>query len=124
MIDTVQTFRPDLRLSRQEVEILNGLRKTLKIQERNVLCRMAFCLSCQDPSEPPKANMTKAEGVDPISWGTFAGENGEIFAALVVAHRMKSNSGQKIGIPDYFRRLVFRGILRMKYSASLAPPPA
>jgi DNA sulfur modification protein DndE len=101
-----------VRLSRQDAEILNGLKRKLKINQWNILCRIAFCISCKDPSPPPRAISRKAESPVEIEWLTFAGPNSEIYNSLLTAHRM--NAGPNVDASEYFGRLLSRGIMRLK----------
>jgi len=101
-----------VRLSKQDVEILNGLKRKLKITQWNILCRIAFCISCKDASPPPSAISSKAESPVEIEWLTFAGNNSEIYISLLIAHRLNTDS--TVDDPEYFRRLLSRGIMRLK----------
>ena len=101
-----------IRLSKQDVEILNGLKRKLKITQWNILCRIAFCISCKEMTSPPGSISSKAESAVELEWQTFAGQNSEIYTAILLAHRMKTRSD--IDVSEYFRRLLSRGIMRLK----------
>ena len=101
-----------VRLSKQDAEILNGIKRKLKINQWNILCRIAFCISCKDPSSPPRVISSKAESPVEIDWLTFAGNNSEIYTSLLMAHRINANSA--LDLSEYFRRLLSRGIIRFK----------
>jgi len=49
-----------------------------------------------------------------IDWMTFAGEYSEIYSALTM--NRYAQSSREISISDYFRQLLYRGILKMKES--------
>jgi len=103
-----------IRLSKKEVDILNALKRKLKITQWNILCRMAYCLSCADPLEPPTQKMTSTDSVVEIEWNTFSGNMSELYASLCQAHKLRSKSDTEN--PEYFKKLLFRGITRLKDS--------
>ena len=108
MIPPLQT----IRLSKSEVDVLNILKRRTKIYQWNVLCRMAFCLSCQDQTEPSIITISSGEGNVELDWDTFCGQYSEIYSAICMAHKYKTRS--KMHISEYFKNLLFRGIMRLK----------
>lgn len=100
------------RLSKIEVDILNSIKRKTRINQWNILCRMAFCLSCQDPTLPPALKHSSADGNVELEWDTFGGHYAEVFIALLAFHKINNNN--KSGNSEYFRRLLFRGIARLK----------
>ena len=108
MIPPVQT----LRLNKKEVDVLNSLKRRLKINQWNVLCRMAFCLSCQDESEPSTFLENSSQGGVELDWETFAGNSPEVYTALVAFHKLRSKS--ELNSAEYFKRLISRGIHRLR----------
>lgn len=102
-----------IRLSKREVDILNALKRKSKINQWNILCRMAFCLSCAIPKEPEiTSTPVLIEGGTEIDWATFGGDNAEIFSALTRAHKKKVNSDATDS--EYFKKLLYRGIILLK----------
>ena len=101
-----------IRLSKTEVDILNSIKRRTKITQWNVLCRMAFCISCADISEPPGLSEMGTESNVEIDWKTFAGNQGEIYSSLILAHKSLTKSNAELS--EYFYRLLFRGIVRLK----------
>jgi DNA sulfur modification protein DndE len=105
-----------VRLSKQEVDILNSLKRKLRINQWNILCRMAFTQACADPASPPHLKVKTDSGVE-MEWETFGGEYAELYAGLVTAHQANSES-----VPgpagEYFRRLLFKGILALKMQSN------
>lgn len=73
---------------------------------------MAFCLSCSDPAEPQERTVTTTESGVELEWATFAGASSELYSALTIRHKMKTNSA--IGTPEYFKNLLYRGIYKLK----------
>jgi len=102
----------NIRLSKQEVDILNAIKRKTKINQWNVLCRMAFCLSCADLTVPTRTVGIKSDSSVEIDWATFGGDEKEIYSALAIFHRYKMKNDDPIG--EYFRRLLYRGIFKLK----------
>ncbi len=105
MISHLQT----VRLSRQEVDILNTLKRRFKINQWNILCRIAFSMSCSIPLIPPVITFNRVESVVAIDWDTFTGEMNEIYGSILIAHRTKYCPSADI--VEYFYRILHRGIL-------------
>jgi DNA sulfur modification protein DndE len=101
-----------IRLNKREADILNSIKRRTKINQWNILCRMALCLSCQDPSEPLTSIDSGTEGAVEIDWETFSGNSSEIYIAIFKIHKKRTNSV----IPDseYFKKLLSRGIHKLK----------
>lgn len=74
---------PDtIRLSQKAKDSLIKLKRTTGIQNWNVLCRWAFCMSLREPSIPPKMNHPTDSNVE-MTWKVFAGEHGDLYWALL-----------------------------------------
>ena len=101
-----------IRLSKQEVDILNSLKRRTKINHWNVLCRMAFCESCREQSDPQVFGDIKNDSNVELDWATFAGEQTEIYMSLVIRHK-ELYAPNRLE-PEHFRRLLFRGIFLLK----------
>lgn len=101
-----------IRLSKREVDLLNILKRRTKILQWNVLCRMAICLSCADANAPQPLTETRMDGSVELDWATFGGEYAELYSGLILQH--SSNNGDSAPLGDYFRRLLYRGILKLK----------
>lgn len=78
-----------VRLSQQAKEQLIRLKGRTGIQNWNVLCRWALCVSLREPSVPSDMDIPADSNVE-MTWDVFAGEYGEIYAALMV-QRCKSD---------------------------------
>jgi DNA sulfur modification protein DndE len=72
----------NIRLSQKAKDSLVNLKRKTHIENWNVLCRWAFCLSLNEPSLPPKMNHPADSNVE-MSWKIFAGEYGELYWALL-----------------------------------------
>src|SRR5687767_7062495 len=73
----------NIRLGQQSRDQLIRLKRITGIENWNVLCRWAFCLSIADKNTPPRIKGGGDTAVD-ISWKTFAGEHADVYAALLI----------------------------------------
>ena len=103
MIDVV-------RVSEKGKIQLNQIKRRTGIQNWNVLCRWAFCISLKEQKEPPIEDIPADSSIE-MTWKTFTGGDEEIYLALVKfrAH----NAGialSKETLTRYFRLHLHRGI--------------
>jgi len=80
----------NIRLGQQSRDQLIRLKRITGIDNWNVLCRWAFCLSIADQNAPPRTKISGDAAVD-ISWKTFAGEHVDIYAALLIERAHEEN---------------------------------
>lgn len=99
-----------INLSNQSKDKLSRLKGKTGIQNWNVLCRWALCFSLSEESIPNDFELPADSNVE-MSWHTFAGENHEIYDALLRARCIKD------GLPTddetlakYFKLHLNRGI--------------
>jgi DNA sulfur modification protein DndE len=71
-----------IRLSVQAREQLIRLKTKTGIDNWNILCRWAFCLSLRQPSPPTPMEIPADSNVE-MSWQVFAGEAHELYLALL-----------------------------------------
>ena len=71
-----------IHLSNAAKDKLARLKGKTGIQNWNVLCRWAFCLSLQEETVPTDIEINSDSNVE-MSWFTFAGEYHEIYEALI-----------------------------------------
>jgi DNA sulfur modification protein DndE len=71
-----------IRLSSQAKDQLIRLKTKTGIQQWNVLCRWAFCLSLRQPAPPTPVEVPADSNVE-MSWQVFGGEAQEIYLALL-----------------------------------------
>ena len=62
-----------VRLSQQDKDMLIRLKAKTGIQNWNVLCRWALCLSLSHPAIPAEYDLVADSNVE-MSWHVFAGE--------------------------------------------------
>lgn len=70
------------RLSQQAKDQLIRLKRWTGIENWNVLCRWAFCVSLSEPTVPPKAKIPADSSVE-MSWKVFGGVYQDIYLALL-----------------------------------------
>jgi DNA sulfur modification protein DndE len=97
-------------LPNQSKDKLSRLKRKTGIQNWNILCRWAFCFSLAEKSIPSDFEIIADSNVE-MSWHTFAGENYEIYEALIRARCIED------GLPTddetlvkYFKLHLNRGI--------------
>lgn len=71
-----------VRVNEDCKERLITLKRYTGIQNWNVLCRWAFCISMADKTKVPSIDKKGEVGVE-MTWRVFAGELGDIFLALL-----------------------------------------
>lgn len=70
-----------IRISRQGREQLVKLRRNTGLENWNILCRWAFCVSLKDLKAPtPFAD--RLDGGVEMTWKVFAGDQSDIYAVL------------------------------------------
>lgn len=112
MIETV-------RLSEKGRIQLTNLKRKTGIQNWNVLCRWAFCLSLAEKSVPPEETIPSDSSVE-MTWKTFTGGREEIYwGLLLVRARRDGIPMEREALGKYFRLHLHRGISYLNGSASL-----
>jgi len=102
-----------IRLSEKEKQQLISLKRKTGIQNWNVLCRWALCISLAEPTPAPTEHLTSDSSVE-MSWKVFAGAHGPIYDALLRqrAHRDSFELNESNHL--YFLRLhINRGLSYM-----------
>jgi DNA sulfur modification protein DndE len=70
------------RLSAQAREQLIRLKTRTGINQWNILCRWAFCLSLRQPTSPTPMEIPSDSNVE-MTWQVFGGEDQELYLALL-----------------------------------------
>jgi len=103
MIETV-------RVSEKAKIQLITLKRRTGIQNWNILCRWAFCLSMSEKSEPPKEDIPADSSVE-MSWKTFAGGEEDLYLSLLKLRAHKAGIAlEKEPLNFYFRLHLHRGL--------------
>ncbi|MCI0623314.1 MAG: DNA sulfur modification protein DndE [Acidobacteria bacterium] len=71
-----------IRLSSQAKEQLIRLKTRTGIQQWNILCRWAICLSLKEPTPPTPIDLQTDSNVE-MTWHVFGGECHELYLALL-----------------------------------------
>ncbi len=99
-----------IRLSNQAKESLIRLKTKTGIQQWNILCRWAFCLSLQEPTPPTPVDIPADSNVE-MTWHAFGGEHHDIYMSLL---RFRCNADGLELTPEIinrqFRLHLHRGI--------------
>ena len=80
-----------IRLSEKQKQQLISLKRKTGIENWNVLCRWALCLSLADPTVPPKEDIPSDSNIE-MTWKTLGGENHEAYYSLLMESFQKNKS--------------------------------
>jgi DNA sulfur modification protein DndE len=100
----------NVRISEKARNQLITLKKRTGIQNWNVLCRWALCLSLRETTPPPFENVIADSSVE-MTWRTFTGGLENLYMALVISRAKKDGiSLDKVELNNYFKLHLHRGI--------------
>jgi len=103
MIETV-------RVSEKARVQLITLKRRTGIENWNVLCRWALCVSLAEPSRPPEENIVADSSIE-MSWKTFAGGREDLYWGLLLVRAKRDGVKlSKEGLNQYFKLHLHRGI--------------
>jgi DNA sulfur modification protein DndE len=106
LIDTV-------RLDADTKIQLSTLKRRTGIENWNILCRWAFCLSIADDA-PVRSRAERGAGAVEMSWKTFAGEDEEIFRLLLTDRCERDHgSADRETLSKALRQHIARGTARL-----------
>ncbi len=99
-----------IRLSEKQKQQLIILKRKTGIENWNVLCRWALCMSLADPTVPPKEDIPSDSNVE-MTWKTFAGEYADVYLTLLKeAYRKFAISSGEIDLLTLLKIHLNRGI--------------
>jgi DNA sulfur modification protein DndE len=99
-----------IRLSVQAKEQLIRLKTRTGIQQWNILCRWAFCLSLRQSAPPTVVDIPADSNVE-LSWQVFAGDAHEVYLALLKERCVQDGLGTSDEVlAKQFRLHLHRGI--------------
>lgn len=102
-----------IRLSQQAKDQLIRLKRVTGIQNWNVLCRWAFCVSLSE-RERPRSEKIQADSSVEMTWKVFGGEYQEVYLALLKERCKKDGLDVSIDIlATQFRLHLHRGIAQL-----------
>lgn len=103
-------FIKQIKLPTQSKDKLSRLKGRTGIQNWNVLCRWALCFSLSENTSPTDFELPADSNLE-MSWLTFAGENHEIYEALVRAWCIRNEiPTDDEMLSKYFKLHLNRGI--------------
>jgi len=98
------------RVSKKGRDQLITLKRRTGIDNWNVLCRWAFCLSLAEAS-PPRAERIPADSSVELTWRTFAGDYEAVYLALLKLRCKRDGLDlSKKTLAQQFRLHLHRGI--------------
>ncbi len=99
-----------IRVSNRAKEQLVRLKRRTGIQNWNVLCRWAFCVSLAEPSVPPPARIVTDSSVE-MTWRVFGGIYHELYLALLKERCKRDGFGISSDVlANQFKLHLHRGI--------------
>jgi len=99
-----------IRLSEKQKQQLIVLKRKTGIENWNVLCRWALCMSLADPTVPPKEDIPSDSNVE-MTWKTFAGEFSNAYISLLIyKYRNSGKIYNQLSITDFTKIHINRGI--------------
>jgi DNA sulfur modification protein DndE len=100
----------NVKISEKAKNQLITLKRRTGIQNWNVLCRWAFCLSLREPTAPPNENIVTDSAVE-MTWRTFTGGDEALYLALLIEKaRVDKVNFDKVELNHYFKLHLHRGI--------------
>jgi DNA sulfur modification protein DndE len=77
-----------VRIGKQGRDQLIKIRRQTGIENWNIICRWAVCVSLRE-STPPPVPRERLEGGVEMTWKVFAGEESDLYAALIITRASK-----------------------------------
>jgi len=106
MLQTIDT----IKLSEKQKQQLIRLKTKTGIENWNVLCRWALCMSLAEESAPPYEDIPSNSNVE-MSWRVFAGEYSDIYLAVLRhSYHQQVSAPQETTFVDYLKLHLSRGI--------------
>jgi DNA sulfur modification protein DndE len=87
-----------IRISKQGRDQLIKVKRQTGIENWNILCRWALCVSLREPT-PPAQPREKLDGGVEMTWKVFAGEESETLAALIILRTEVDGLGNTVDGP-------------------------
>lgn len=102
-----------VRISKQGRDQLMKVRRQTGIENWNILCRWALCLSLREETPPPAVKQKLDGGVE-MTWKVFSGDESATFSSLI-AVRVKRDGleGDDEASANCFRAHLHRGLSYM-----------
>ena len=99
-----------IRLSQRAKDQLIKLKRSTGVENWNILCRWAFCISLCERSVPPPAKIPADSNVE-MSWKVFGGRYADLYLALLKERCLRDALGtDPETLAQQFRLHLHRGI--------------
>lgn len=96
-----------IRLSEKQKQQLITLKRKTGIDNWNVLCRWALCISLSEPTTPPKENIPSDSNIE-MSWKTLFGMESKIYESIILFRYKKDLAEQDLH--NYIKTHISRGL--------------
>ena len=101
-------------LSQKAKDQLIKIKRATGIQNWNILCRWAFCLSLADKTIPPTVAISQEEHAIEMTWKVFGGQEHDIYLSMLKSRCKKDQIIlDRDNLTQQLRRHLHRGIVRM-----------
>lgn len=97
------------RVPQKSKNQLVTLKRTVGIENWNILCRWALCLSLSEPSEPTIEYVAQDSNIE-MTWRTFGGPLSDVYRALVHHRYTDSTIRHEVDELSYFLLHLKRGV--------------
>lgn len=99
-----------IKLPQQAKDQLIRLKRITGIDQWNILCRWAFCLSIAEKRNPPREHIATDSSIE-MTWRTFAGDHSSIYRALLLKRAKEEEILEdKEAMANFLRAHIVRGI--------------
>lgn len=106
MANTIDT----IRLSEKQKQQLIRLKSKTGIENWNVLCRWALCMSLAEETVPPVEDIPSDSNVE-MSWKVFSGEYSDVYLAVIrQAYAKQKHLYDSLSFSDFFKIHLNRGV--------------
>ena len=111
MIETVKVSE------KAKVQLIT-LKKRTGIQNWNIICRWAFCISLAEKTPPPNEDVVADSSVE-MTWKTFTGGKEDLYKGLLLLRAKKDGINfNESEINNYFKLHLHRGISYLNGSST------
>ena len=104
----MNTAPETIRVSERGKQQLIALKRRTGIENWNVLCRWAFCVSLHEKTVPPDEDIIANSSIE-MTWKTFGGQHEALYWALL-KHRCYRDHIPLDHLEKYFKLHLHRGI--------------
>jgi DNA sulfur modification protein DndE len=99
-----------VRISKRGRDQLIKLKRKTGIENWNIICRWALCVSLTEATTPMNYDSSEMSNIE-MTWRTFGGKNADIYEALI---QLQASSDMQDPTPEmvsqFFRNHLHRGI--------------